>query len=716
MGMSDDKKPPRLLVVDDDLLLRSVAVKSLRHADFEVTDAANGEDALYQFECGTYDLILLDVMMPGLSGYEVCQRIRSTPRGADVPILMLTGLDDTESIMLAYQRGATDFITKPINWTLLSQRVQYALRTSNIALAMKRSSMRLASAQRLANMGSWELFPNGDMVWSAQLAVLLGASDQVLQHPTAQAFLARVAPEDRDAVSQARQQLLANGTSYCLEFGIVRDDGAVCTVAEQATCILGIDGKTIGFEGITQDVSARVKAQKEIRQLANYDAITGLPNRAFFSELALVSIERARREQVTCALMHVDIDRFTAVNDAFGRVRGDAVLRTLAQRLKVWMRTSDLAAVGLLHGESSLLARVGSNAFTFLFMGVEGHEQAALVAKRLSKTFAEPIEMESQPLILSVSIGIALFPGDAQDLAVLTRCAEQAVYAAKNAGRAQHRFYDEQMNIQATKRLLMESSLRRAIQGNKLCLYFQPKIDVASGTIVGAEALVRWQHPERGMVPPIEFVPLAEECGLILQLTDWVLAQACADLRAWLDAGLPSISLSVNLAALSLTDPLLTEKLDAVVQRFGLTPANLVLEITESMLMHDVDASIALLHKLRDKGFGLSLDDFGTGYSSLSYLSRFPVHELKIDRSFVTNAAQGGRHAALAVAIIRLAQEFGMTVVAEGVETREQSDFLLRSGSPVQQGYLFSRPVPATAFMAMLNKNMRVQETGKGSI
>jgi EAL domain-containing protein (putative c-di-GMP-specific phosphodiesterase class I) len=338
------------------------------------------------------------------------------------------------------------------------------------------------------------------------------------------------------------------------------------------------------------------------------------------------------------------------------------------------------------------------------------------VAKRLSKTFAEPIEMESQPLILSVSIGIALFPGDAQDLAVLTRCAEQAVYAAKNAGRAQHRFYDEQMNIQATKRLLMESSLRRAIQGNKLCLYFQPKIDVASGTIVGAEALVRWQHPERGMVPPIEFVPLAEECGLILQLTDWVLAQACADLRAWLDAGLPSISLSVNLAALSLTDPLLTEKLDAVVQRFGLTPANLVLEITESMLMHDVDASIALLHKLRDKGFGLSLDDFGTGYSSLSYLSRFPVHELKIDRSFVTNAAQGGRHAALAVAIIRLAQEFGMTVVAEGVETREQSDFLLRSGSPVQQGYLFSRPVPATAFMAMLNKNMRVQETGKGSI
>ena len=699
--MSDLKKPPHLLMVDDDLLLRSVAVKSLRHAGFEVTDASDGEDALHQFERGTHDLILLDVMMPGLSGYEVCQRIRSTPLGADVPILMLTGLDDTESIMLAYQHGATDFITKPINWTLLSQRVNYALRTSNIARAMKRSSMRLDNAQRLANMGSWELFPNGDMLWSAQLAVLLGASEQVLQQPTAQAFLARVAPADRDAVRTARHQLLAEGTSYCLEFCIVRDDGVVCTVSEQAACICSVDAKTMGFEGITQDVTERVKAQEEIRQLANYDAVTGLPNRTFFNELALAPFERARREDTPCGLIHLDIDRFTSVNDAYGRVRGDAVLRTLAERLKLWTRTSDVTAVGL-------LARLGSNAFTFLFMGLDGQEQAALLAKRLSQAVAEPIEMGSQPLILSASMGIALFPGDAQELAGLARCAEQAVYAAKEAGRAQHRFYDEQMNIQATKRLLLESGLRRAIHDNELRLYFQPKIDAASGRIVGAEALVRWQHPERGLVPPIEFVPLAEECGLILQLTDWVLAQACTDLRAWLDAGLPGIALSVNLAALSLTDALLTEKLDALVQRFGLTPASLVLEITETMLMRDVDASIALLHKLRDKGFGLSLDDFGTGYSSLSYLSRFPVHELKIDRSFVTNAALGGRHAALAVAIVRLAQEFGMTVVAEGVETREQSDFLLRSGSPVQQGYLFSRPVPGPAFTAMMKNNMTV--------
>lgn len=707
--MIEAQQSGHLLVVDDDFVLRSVAVESLRHAGFKVSDVSSGEDALRQFESGSYDLILLDVMMPGLSGYEVCQRIRATAKGAEIPILMLTGLDDTASIELAYHSGATDFISKPFNGALLRQRVQYALRTSSVTKAMKRSRESLASAQRLAGMGSWEMSPDGGMQWSEQLVVLLGAPADAAQQATTESFLARVAEPDRDDVHEARQRLVADGTPYQMEFLIVRDDGAVRTVFEQASPISGEDAQGLGFEGITQDITDRIQADEKIRQLGNYDPITGLPNRQFFAELALAPIERARRQGSTCALLYIDVDRFTAVNDAFGRACGDAVLHTLAERLRLSTRRSDLTAVGQLQGESSLLARVGSNAFTFLCDDVGGLTQTSLVAQRLLQAVAEPIEMGGQALVLTASIGIAMFPSDANDLNTLARCAEQAVYAAKKGGRAQCRFYDEQMNVQATNRLLMEGELRRAITQHELRLYFQPQVNASNGAIVGAEALVRWQHPERGLLPTIEFIALAEECGLILPLTDWVLEHACRSLHDWSQAGLPNIPLSVNLAAASLTDVALIEKLDVLIQRFGLTPASLTLEITETMLMHDVQASTALLHKLRAKGYGLSLDDFGTGYSSLSYLQRFPVHELKIDRSFVINAAQGGQEATLAVAIIRLSREFGLHLVAEGVETQAQSAFLLQHGAPIQQGYLFSRPVAAAAFEDLLRNSLIAQ-------
>jgi len=276
------------------------------------------------------------------------------------------------------------------------------------------------------------------------------------------------------------------------------------------------------------------------------------------------------------------------------------------------------------------------------------------------------------------------------------------LHAAKATGRAQHRFFDAQMNAFAASRLSLEADLRRGIAQDELRLYFQPKVDAASGIIIGAEALVRWQHPERGLVPPAEFIAVAEETGLIAPLTDWVLEAGCRTLRELLDAGLPVVPLSVNIAASSLADAALVSRLDALMQRFGLETSSLRLEMTETMLMGDAEAGIALLQTLRARGYGLSLDDFGTGYSSLSYLKRFSIDELKIDRSFVTDAANGGRHGAVAAAIIALGHELGLQVVAEGVETAEQSAFLLQRGCDVQQGYLFSRPVSARALGQLL--------------
>jgi predicted signal transduction protein with EAL and GGDEF domain len=367
-------------------------------------------------------------------------------------------------------------------------------------------------------------------------------------------------------------------------------------------------------------------------------------------------------------------------------------------------RNGDLAAVDERPADCGTLASVGGNAFTLLFTDIAGQEQATVVAQRLSSVIAQPITVDAQSLVLTASIGIAFFPSDAHDLAGLARCAEQALHAAKDAGRAQHRFFDEQMNARAASRLRLEADLRRAIAQEELLLHFQPKVDATSGAVVGAEALVRWQHPERGMIPPGEFIELAEETGLITPLTDWVLECACRNLREWSDAGLPDIPLSVNLAASSLTGVTLVGKLDALMQRFALQPERLVLEMTESILMFDIESGIKLLQTLRDRGYGLSLDDFGTGYSSLSYLKRLPLDELKVDRAFVSNAERGGRDGALAATIIALGRELGLQVVAEGVETREQSAFLVRRGCEVQQGYLFSRPVAAPVFARLLQK------------
>ncbi len=694
-----------LLVVDDDMLLRSMAVKALRHSGFTVSDASHGEEALEKFTVNHYDLVLLDVMMPGLDGYQVCQQIRALPSRSRVPILMLTGLDDTESIQLAYRHGATDFITKPINWTLLSHRVRYALRASDAAESMLHNNQVLERAQRMAHMGTWQAYKGRGMVFSEPLIALFMMPPEVVANAGALQILERVVPQDRDRVRAARERLATAGAPYQIEFQLERYDGAIRTVFEQATLMLDDSAMPIGMEGITQDITERAQAQQQIRLLENFDTVTGLPNRKFFGELCAMPLDWARRNGSQSVMIHVDIDRFKSVNDAFGRDQGDRVLQTVAERLRSWAgRSSVTSVVSSTEPAKGVLARIGGNSFSLLLSNIASQEQASMVALRLLKAISEPITVQEQSVVMSASMGVALFPGDAQALPELIGCAEQAAYAAKAAGRAQHRFFDEHMNAQAARRLLIESDLRRAIGDGELRLHFQPKVDAATRRIVGAEALVRWQHSERGLLAPYEFIPLAEETGLILPLTDWVLESACQRTRQWLDAGLPHVPISVNLAAPSLTDPTLLDTLDALMQRFDLTPDSLTLEVTETMVMGDVEHSVGMLERLRARGYSLSLDDFGTGYSSLSYLKRLTIDELKIDRSFVMECAAGGRDAALAAAIIALGHELGLRIVAEGVETPEQSAFLLRHRCGVQQGYLFARPVAAADFEQHLRR------------
>ncbi len=698
----------RLLIVDDDLMVRMLASESLRHAGFEVNEADCGEQALEMFEEQDFDLLLLDVMMPGIDGYTVCQRLRQHERGKWLPIVMLTGLNDSDSIEQAYLSGATDFITKPINWLLLTQRVRYGLRASHAIAEVTRSQQSLAHAQRLARMGSWEWsLSDARFACSDELRQLFGSDWKLAGAATVELFLSMVRESDRAAVNAARQALMIDGQPYQISYGFCRPDGALREVFEQAEAVRDGSGRIVKIEGFTQDISERVEAQQRIEHLALHDGLTGLANRQFFAQLAEVELERMRREKSLCAILHLDIDHFKSFNDALGDAVGDQLLCAVAKRLSVSVRGADLLALNPPMRAAEMISRIDGDAFTVLILEVRVPDQAAMIAERLQQAIARPLSVDGHEVVLTASVGIAVFPRDADSVEALSRHAEQALYVAKAAGPSACRFFDEEMNAAASRKLHLENELRQAIAENALRLYFQPKVDAASGRLAGAEALVRWEHPQHGLLGPGQFIPLAEESGLIVALGEWVLATAARHLRQWTDAGLEPLRLSINLASPSFLQENITQKCCDAVRCAGVSPQQLILELTESLLVVDADNTIARLNELRARGFALSLDDFGTGFSSLSYLKRFPLDELKIDRSFVADVTKGGKDAAIALSIIELGRQFGMHVVAEGVETHAQAGFLLAHGCRLQQGYLFSAPLPPDRFEALLRNGDR---------
>ena len=584
----------RVLLVDDDAMIRMLAAESLRHAGFEVSEADCGEQALRVFEESPFDLMLLDVLMPGIDGYTVCERLRRHPRGQWLPILMLTGLNDSESIERAYRAGATDFITKPINWLLLTQRVRYGLRASHAIALVTHSQQRLAHAQRLARMGSWEWsIAEQRFSWSDELQQIFSGDWKLAGAATPERFLDMVRESDRATVGAARQALLFEGTAYQLTYGIDRPDATLCEVFEQAVAVRDGSGRIITIEGVTQDITERVEAQRRIQHMALHDGLTGLANRQFFSQLVEVELERSRRDKSACAILYLDIDHFKTVNDALGDAAGDQLLCTLAERLRAEVRGADLLALKPPMRTAEVVARIDGDAFTVLVLEVRAASHAALVAERLLKTISLPLLLGGSEIVLTASIGIAVFPRDGKTVETLWRHAEQAMYAAKATGPSTCHFFDKEMNAAASVKLGLENALRRAIGNDELRLHFQPKVDAGSGRLIGAEALVRWQHPQRGLLGPDQFIGLAEESGLIVALGDWVVTAAARQLRQWQDAGLPPLRLSINLASPSFLQEDIADRLDDALRRAGVSPGQLLLELTESLLMVDAESTIA---------------------------------------------------------------------------------------------------------------------------
>lgn len=453
-------------------------------------------------------------------------------------------------------------------------------------------------------------------------------------------------------------------------------------------------GKAIGFT-VARDITEQKRAQERLTYLAHYDELTGLPNRTLFNEnLHQVLVESQRRQRLA-AVMFLDLDRFKTINDTLGHETGDTLLKAVAERLRRSVRRGDV------------IARLGGDEFTIALADVAQSDDVALVAKKVLESFAYPFHIGGRDLFVTTSIGVALYPQHHEQVDGLLKSADAAMYRAKDLGRNNYQFFTKELNAQASERLALETHLRRALDRNEFLLHYQPQVDLSSGEVVGVEALIRWQNPELGLVSPTDFIPLAEETGLIVPIGEWVLRTACSQNKAWQGAGLPALRMSVNLSARQFREKNIVDTVRQILNQTGLAPKYLELELTESLLQN-VDTAEVVLKELHSLGVHLSVDDFGTGYSSLNYLKRFPIDNLKIDRSFVRDVINDPDDAAITDAIITMAHTLGIYVVAEGVETREQLAFLHQHRCDLVQGYYFSKPLPAEAFVELLRSGRKL--------
>jgi len=580
---SDADRIATVLVVDDDPGARLLIGTALEMAGFRVTTAADGAGALGAFHAAPVDCVILDVVMPGLSGFEVCNKLRSSPEGRHVPVLMQTSLDDMESITRAYEAGATDFSSKGVNPMLLAQRVKFLIR--------------------------------------------------------------------------AKQ---------------------------------------------TQDQLRNSEAR--VRQLAYYDPLTSLPNRQRLLQILEQHVAWAVLRACGSAVLMLDVDNFSRLNDSQGQTVGDALLQEIGKRLKSCLRESRTAACRQdadpgIRDVKDCVARTGADEFALALPGVETVEAAQAVARRVQLALARPFAFEQQEIPLSASIGISLFPLDASGAAALLKNAETAMHHAKKNSPGAVEFFKKSISARAARHLSLEADLRKALDRGEFTLNYQPRLALEDLNVAAVEALLRWRHPQRGFVPPDEFIPVAEESGLIVEIGDWVLREACAQARRWRDAGAPRWRVAVNVSGVQFRDGSLVGRVSSAIDAAGIDPRGIELEFTEGALIEYSSAVSKAVRALKNLGVATALDDFGTGYSSMSYLRHFPIDTLKIDRIFVRDiASKNAGNAPLVDAIIAMAKSLGLATVAEGVETEAQWHYLRDQRADQVQGYLFCKPLQVDQF------------------
>ena len=696
------RRQPLILVADDDLVMRSTMSAVLRESGYTVVDAEDGMQALEVVRAQRPDVIVLDLVMPGLDGFQVCERMRADPELAETPVLVLTGREDTQAIQRAFEIGATDFATKPLSAPLLSHRVRFMLRSVDVMRELRESEARLADAQRLARLGNWEWdVTSGAIVASPEAFAVLGLD----RHATVchvDELRGLAAPSDLPMLQNVLASVLSGANTLDVSCRLVLPDRRERHVHLLGQVVRRQTEAGIRIAGTIQDITERTRAEDRIKSLAYYDGLTGLPNRLLFTEKVRMAMAMGRRSQSKLALLLVDLDNFKGINDTLGHSTGDKVLREVGARLREVVRDYDTVSRDALRDSFCPVARLGGDEFLVAAGDLTSGEQAATIAGRLLESLRAPLMVDSNELFVAASIGISVYPDDGSDFEEIFKNADVALYHAKDAGRNTAEFFSASMNEAAMYRLLIETSLRRSLERGEMTLAYQPQVDVVSGRLLGAEALLRWSHPDVGAVSPAQFIPLAERIGMIAPLSEFVLHRACSQLRAWHDMGAVDLRMAINISAQLFRQPELLQRLTEIPAACGVAPSFVELEITETALIDNPGDAERMLTMLRTRGFRIALDDFGVGFSSLSHLRRFALDTLKIDRSFIRDLVSGTRELEIVGAVIDLAHRLGIEPVAEGIEEVAQREVLVAKGCRVMQGYLIGRPMSADAFTTVV--------------
>ncbi|QTA82322.1 Two component system response regulator, PAS and GAF and GGDEF and EAL domain-containing [Desulfonema limicola] len=844
-------KKPIALIADDDFTIRLLACEALEQADFEVKEAEDGKQALEIFKQVQPEIVLLDVKMPFLSGFEVCKAIRQYPNGKNLPILMVTGADDIESIRSAYDAGATDFMTKPINWLILVQRVRYMLRASRNVEKLRKSEAILATAQKIARMGSWEMdIKSNEFRCSEEICRIYG-----LNHCNIKKYedlFESMKDDDRKEIIKKYQQLIHQAVPFQIDHQIFLPDGNERIVNQQASASVDENGHIQQLIGTIQDITERKLAEsletdknrvlemiirnknlsdimkelvtiietqepeafcsiylikenrfylqagslmaepffqamdaqpvhpetggspsiaaytgdmviisdiknsnlwkkkrdaalnhgiraccslpvisgqgqilgvisafyrkichpdnsvvkllevlaklasvaierrilsEKLEHQARHDVLTGLPNRAAISEYLNQALIQASKTSEKVAVFFIDLDRFKHINDSLGHPVGDGLLKEVTERLKTCIH------------ENSIMGRMGGDEFMHVLKGIKNQENITKAALKILELVAPPFKVKDQNLYLGASIGISIYPDDGTDAMSLQKNSDTAMFYAKNKGGNRFQFFSQEMNMAAIERLEIENELRKAVEQGDFELHYQPKYNLKDNSLAGFEALLRWNHHSRGRVPPVKFIPVAEESELIIPIGTWVLREACRQNSEWEKAGFGAFKIAVNVSVVQFLQKDFIEIVETALKQYNLPPQRLELEVTESVVISDLSIVSESLSKLQSMGIITTIDDFGTGYSSMSYLNQLPINCLKIDRSFIVKLSGEkdivDRGKMMVHTIVKLAHDLNFTVVAEGIEEHEHLEFLKEIECDIGQGYYFSVPLSA---------------------
>ncbi len=689
----------RILVVDDDPALRRTFPHVLARPGRLFDECGSIGEAIDRLLQRHYDLILLDYRLPDANGLALLDWLGDNQR--DEAVVIISGEDTIDAAIGALRKGADDYVRKPYHVAQLQRAVDGALHKGALEKTNRLMSQRLKASERLHR---YLVESSPDLIFTLdsegrfsylnpRVKALLGYERSALMR---RPFTTLVMPEDLDRIfGLLSQPSSLPGESFNVELRLRRHhpDGDSDSVTVSLTGIPMLthenDRRVVGLYGVARDISERKRAEEIISFQAYHDQLTHLPNRVLFKDRLELAIAQAQRRTGALAVMFIDVDRFKLVNDTFGHAEGDNLLRSIASRLSATLRRGDT------------LARLGGDEFTVLLPDINQPEDAKVIARKILDTLTPPIKLSQGDFRATVSVGIALFPRDGSTAEELTRNADVAMYQVKRSGKNAFRFFDPELNSRHRDRIALENDLRSAIARNELELHYQPQVSFSKRSIVGLEALLRWNHPSLGAVPPGTFVQVAEEVGLIGEISAWVLERACNQISEWQRNGVEPPRMSINLSAHDFLRTDIVDTITACLDRHEVAPEALEIEITESIMMNDTAGVASKVRGLRSAGLSVAIDDFGTGYSALAYLQKFPVSTLKIDRSFVRDL-EGPMTNPIISAITGIARGFELDLVAEGVENIEQADALRTLGCDVMQGYLFARPAPAAAAEAWL--------------